>query len=177
MLQKRVKSGEIVVCIADKGKQLTACSIESYKRQGMVHVGSDHEVGWAEIRAAQVRLTANARSLAKIFRLGEALGDRNAKRAWENISGQACSVPVLRVVPKLHKPTNPNGDPKTRPIVGATSGLTARAGDLLAEVIGNISKVTNPETESTSTEEVLHVKIHTNNKCKHLICFREVRCK
>ena len=50
MLQKRVKAGEIVVSEADKGKLLTVCSVDSYRRQGIVHIGTDRKVGWKETR-------------------------------------------------------------------------------------------------------------------------------
>ena len=92
----------------------------------------------------------------KIFGLGEDHGEMNARRAWDNVEGEACHVPIMKVLPKIHKARLPNGDPKTRPVVGAASGLTARAGDLVADLLDSLTKARVPAEELLSTEEVLH---------------------
>ena len=70
-LRKRVNDGEIHISVSDKGKRFVVCTMESYTRQGLVHIGDDKEVTFPQVKAAQARLTSCARAIAKIFGLGE----------------------------------------------------------------------------------------------------------
>ena len=72
-----------------------------------------------------------------------------------NLSGKACAIPNLRVHPKVHKPTLPNGDPHTRPLVGATSGPTVRSGDILSRILDAVAMAKTSQSEVLSTEELL----------------------
>ena len=74
----------------------------------------------------------------------------------QGVAGEACSVPILKVLPKLHKPPKENGDTKTRPIVGASSGLTARTGDFIADILDCVTQGGESQEEALSTEDVLN---------------------
>ena len=100
--------------------------------------------------------------------LGEDKGEESAKRAWSNVGGHACNVPALKVLPKIHKPRLPNGDPKTRPVVGAANALNSRAGDLVADVIEAVIRVGGGMEECISTEEVLNKLENTAKAVKDL---------
>ena len=72
-LRKRYKEGELVVRTTDKSKRICICSYDSYVRQGQVHVGADREIGDEEVRIIQKKVNTTARSLMKLFRIGEGL--------------------------------------------------------------------------------------------------------
>ena len=73
-------------------------------------------------------------------------------------------MPVMHVQPKLHKPTMENGDPKTRAIVAAACDMTARAGDLLADVLDSVVLSGAKQEEALSTEDVLSALEDTATK-------------
>lgn len=130
-------------------------SIESYLRQGSKHIGSSCEVTWEEVRAIQRKVTAHAKGIAKAVTLGEAQGDRNAQRTWDNVTNDSSSVPSMKLLPKTHKPVDEMGDPKTRPVVGASCSLNARAGDLLTNILVGVVKGADEQLEAESSEHVL----------------------
>ena len=162
-LQKRVKDGEIVLQSSDKGKKLTVSSMESYRRQGMVHVGKDKEVTWTEAMGHQTTCSSHGQALCNIMNVGEWAGggggEGGARRAWENVGGTACSIPPLKVLPKTHKDLEENGDPKTRPVVSSAAGMTSRAGNMIADIIVGVTRAGEGSMkmgrEGPSTEVVL----------------------
>ena len=109
--------------------------MESYIKQGMVHVGSDKEVCQKEITETQRRLNGTAKAMSNIFGVGCEGSEQSAKRTWSNYNSNSCSIAALRVTQKLHKDLNPDGSPKTRPIVGASSCMGARASEVLADFL------------------------------------------
>ena len=66
----------------------------------------------------------------------------------------ACNVPEIKVLPKLHKATIDKGDSKTWPVVGASSCLNSRAGNLVADVLETVMNAEGRDSEYYSTEEV-----------------------
>ena len=56
---------------------------------------------------------------------------------------------------KTHKATDPEGVPKSRPIVGAARGLTTPLGEQLSDILEPVAKGRDVIWESQSTEEVL----------------------
>ena len=87
--------------------------------------------------------------------MGEWPGDRKKARCYDNVSSWACDPPVMRCLPKTHKPLGPNGIPKSRPVVGASKGITTAIGDLISDIIEPLAKVEPEKTEAQSTEELL----------------------
>ena len=61
----------------------------------------------------------------------------------------------MRCMTKTHKPLGENGIPKTRPVVGAVTGLTTTIGDILADILEPLARVETEKTEAQSTEELL----------------------
>ena len=118
-------------------------------------MGKDPIATWKSVKKAQADVSNTGKCLANIFALGQDHGDNNAKRAYDNVAGEACSVPIMTVFPKLHKPVASNGDPVTRPIVGAASGMTARVSNLLADILDCVVKGGSKQEEALSTEDVL----------------------
>ena len=60
-------------------------------------------------------------------------------------------MPIMRYLPKTHKPTGPEGIPKSRPVVGAIGAI----GDLIADLIEPLAKIEPESTEAQSIEEIL----------------------
>ena len=98
-------------------------------------MNSDKPVEWNELRKCQREVTGHARALSRVFRVGESLGERNGARCFNNLTSWAEDAPTLREVAKTHKALHPNGIPKLRPIVGASTGLTTYVGDLVSDLI------------------------------------------
>ena len=87
--------------------------------------------------------------------LGAGGGNRNKARCFDNISSFACDPPVLRCVAKIHKLIGGNGVPKSRPIVGATKGLTTALGEMLSDIFEPMTKVEEEGVKAQSTVELL----------------------
>ena len=99
-----------------------AMPLKLYQRMVRSHTSKDQEVSWTQLEEAQKEIRSNARSLAKIFRIGANQGERNQNRCHDNVSSLACDPPVLQATAKTHKDTDSQGVPKSRPIVGALRG-------------------------------------------------------
>ena len=153
---ERVKCKEIVVGISDKCKKLCVSSIEAYVAQGQVHIGNDKEVCRKEVEEIQRKMNGTSKALANIFGVGTDGSEQAAKRTWSNLNSSTCTVPALRLAPKLHKKLNPDGNPMTRPIVGANNCMTSRASEVASDVLVAIVDSTDEDTiECESTEDAL----------------------
>ena len=89
------------------------CSREAYLSMGLEHTKKDRIATLKEVLEKQRLLTSHARALVNIFKVGINHGDGNQNRVWDNSSSQAGSIPVLYLMPKMHKPIQSNGLPKT----------------------------------------------------------------
>ena len=69
---------------------------------------------------------------------------------------------------KTHKPVGPKGVPKSRPIVGATRGLTTALGEMISDVIEPIARVSPEQSEAQSTEELMREIEETNKELRDL---------
>ena len=105
-------------------------SNSSYEKQGDYHTEKDRTISWQEVEQAQGRMNNLSRGLANVFELGKNWGDNNV-----GITTDACVVPQLYPSPKTHKPLDPAEDPKTRPVVQASSCITSRPGELVADIL------------------------------------------
>merc|ERR1712082_332703 len=128
------------------------------RRIGMDAVGKDRAISEKEIGTIQRRLNGHARSLVKIFNIGESKGELNVQRCWNNASSEAEAVPLLKLSIKTHKPVQENGDPQARAIIGASCCTTSRPGDIIADVLEPVAwnggkNASNEECQST--EEML----------------------
>ena len=110
---------------------------------------------WKELEDCQKEVRSHARALARMVRLGEAQGRKNKARCYDNLSSWACDPPVMRCTAKTHKPVGPKGVPKSRPIVGASKGLTTGLGELLSDILEPLAKSNEDPREAQSTEELM----------------------
>ena len=88
--------------------------------------------------------------------MGALHGDKNAKRVWDNVAAETCTVPDLYLMPKLHKVFNSKGIPKSRAVVGASSGMSTRASETLTDILGALAKDTPNQPECLSTQTALN---------------------
>ena len=65
-------------------------------------------------------------------------------------------IPVLSVMPKDHKPLNKDGEPKTRPVVGADTCANGRMSDIMSDFLGPVADAIKESDECKSTEEMLY---------------------
>ena len=154
-LQKRVKEGEITIIKSDKGNQLTVSSIGSYTRQGDVHTEHDNKISVLESELNQQKINTLCRSLGNIFNLGANGGDNNASRCWANLLMDACVAPTLCPSPETHKPVGDNGDPKSRPIIQASSCITSRSSEIVSDILEAALLTFPVQHECKSTEDML----------------------
>ena len=104
------------------------------------HIGKDHKVMWQFLKNCQTEVHAHGRALARILRVGQSEGPRNAARCHDNLSSWAQDPPTLRCVAKMHKKQGSGGIPKSRPIVAASAGLTTALGEIISDLIEPIAK-------------------------------------
>ena len=172
-LQKRVKSGEVIIRTTDKSKKICVCSYESYVRQGQVHIKDDREVGEEEIKVIQNKVNTTARTIVKIFRVGESGRGKNQERTLDAYSTTSCIIPPLSINPKDHKEGEKNGDPKSRPVCDGSSCQNSRLSDVLCEILTPVAKEMEGESEVESSEELLNVIEKINDETRRKIEKRE----
>ena len=136
--------------------------VEMYHNMCTVHLKDDTKVGWRELEESQKEIRAHARAISRMTRLGEAGGNRNKARCFDNLSSWACDPPVLRCVAKTHKDPGPDGTPKSRPIVGASKGLTTSLGEILSDILDPVARTVEDPREAQSTEELMRSIQETN---------------
>ena len=126
---------KIIVLPSDKGNIFTVSGVESFEGQGDLHTSQDIRVTQQDLMNTHRRMNALTRGLNKVTILGSNGGDSNLIRCWNNGITDACVAPLLYPSPKTHKPVGPQGDPKSRPVVQASSCVTSRPGELLADIL------------------------------------------
>ena len=58
----------------------------------------------------------------------------------------------MRLLPKVHKAPGEKGHLQSRPVVGAKSGLSSRAGNVLSDILELLVSLQTPWVEDLSTE-------------------------
>ena len=114
--------------------------MDMYGKLVKTHTDKDKEVTWKQLEEAQKVIRSHSRSLGKICGLGQNEGDRNTDRCHQYLTSWTCDPPILRAVAKTHKATDPEGTPKSRPIVGAARGLTTPLGEQLSDLLEPVAK-------------------------------------
>ena len=141
---------------ADKGKKFVVMEEHMYMNMADEHLAKDTVTSPDQVRESQRILSSTARGLVNVFGVGLNQSHANYVRCMDNAGSQAEDVPTMKLLPKIHKPLGPGGCPKSRPVVTASSGMSTRAGDILADVLEPLVMCDLPRYEDQSTEEVLH---------------------
>ena len=154
-INKRIASREIHVSPSDKGGGIVVMPLSMYAKLVESHTDKDKEVSWNDLENAQKVIRSHARSMGKILNIGENEGERNVARCHSNLSSWACDAPVLRAVAKTHKAPDKQGYLKSRPIVGASRGLTTPLGEVISDLLDPVARARGKIWEAQSTEEIL----------------------
>ena len=162
---KRVKENEIVVQVSDKCKRLCVSSMKVYEEQVNEHLKDCKKVDNKQVEEVNVTLNGTAKAAANIFMVGHDGTDDGAQRCWSNYMSESCTVPVMRLCPKLHKTINKDGTPKMRPIVGAGSCIAARASEVVADAIEAFTEGEDT-IECDSTTDMLAKMTEAENRMK-----------
>ena len=103
------------------------------------------------MRESQTILSATAKALVNIVGMGRL----QPQGSFNNAGSKAEDVPTMRVLPKVHKDVEPEGHPKSRPVVAVSTGISSRAGDVIANILNPMVQLDLPSMEEQSTEQVL----------------------
>ena len=150
-LLKKISKLECLVLQADKGKTFVVVDEATYIAMSQDHVANDVVVDQDEVKTSQAVLSSTGKSLANIMGLGKAHSYKNYIRCFDNSGSAAEDVPILRLMPKVHKVPSPAGHPQSRPVVAAATGLSSRAGDLLSDFLEPLITASLPRYEDLST--------------------------
>ena len=119
------------------------------------HTKNDVATTPIEIRKSQHILSMTAKSMGTILNLGRHQSDTGYSRCIDNLGSVSEDVPTLKLLVKIHKPLGEEGHPQSRPFVAAATGLSSRAGDVLADFLEPMVITDLPRMEDKSTKEVL----------------------
>ena len=154
-LQRKVARMELVILEADKGGKFVVMDESMYVSMAQDHLHKDKVVDETRVRRAQRVLSSTGKALVSIFGVGKSQSDANHARCHSNAGSEAEDTPTLKLLPKIHKKFSEAGHPQSRPVVAAASGMTSRAGDVLADILTPMVNVQVPRLEDMSTEEVM----------------------
>ena len=154
-LGKKVAKLEVILLEADKGERFVAVDQGTYLAMAQDHTSKDRTASKEEVRASQRLLSTTGKAIINIFGVGQDQGYKNYGRCFDNVGSETEDAPVLKIVPKTHKKPTEAGHPASRPIVAAATGISSRAGDIMADVLGPLILMTGPRHEDQSTEEVI----------------------
>ena len=150
-LKKRVKKGDIIIVQTDKSGRMAAISMDIWRRMCEVHTKCDPKVTWEDVQQSQREIKGHLRCLNHIFRPGK---DNNEERVWKAKESRSTTIPVLSLLLKNHKCLEDNGDPKSRPVCGASNSMNGELSHWLSDVLEAVMASEDTD-EVISSEELL----------------------
>ena len=123
--------------------------------QGTVHTKQDKRVSWDEVRGIQREVTGHLKALNKVFQTGTKHGKDATTRTCHAKELISTAIPILTLLAKDHKPTNEQGDPKTRPVCGACKSVNGELSEWVSMILDSACQ-SEPTDESIGTEDMLH---------------------
>ena len=139
-LQKRVASGEIVICESDKSARLCVLSRNQYIESGNAHCKKDLEISLTDVKRLQKHVNAHVEWLHEILGTGSFWGHEDRIRTSSLDLG--CQAAPLRLLLKDHKPWNPVSGKEipSRPVVNAKAGYNCHLSEVLSLILGPVAK-------------------------------------
>ena len=122
-----------------------------YKQLGIPHTESDPDASWDEVREVQDQMKNHLRACNIIFNAGE---ETNQDRVLSAKELGSSTIPVLSLMVKDHKAVDTNGNPKTRPVCGASSAINGKISEYLADILDAVCQADESD-EVISSEELL----------------------
>ena len=143
-LARRTAKLELMVLEADKGKSFVVMDEQTYVNMSRDHIDKDVPTTNKEVKESQKLLTTTSKALRTILGLGKSQSDGAYARCVDNSGSEAEDVPSVKFLPKTHKNIQPGGHPQSRPVVSAATGLSSRAGDIIADYLEPLVQTTLP---------------------------------
>ena len=154
-LQKRLKSGDIVIMKTDKSSKFAVTDQDNYLRLGEEHVSKDREIGRVEIREREKTLNSHSAMFIKMWNIGE--NSNHGQRVRDSKITHSSNVATMSLLLKDHKK-----DLKTRPVVSGNESNTVGLSNMASEVAESVANCKSDPYEVISTEDLLH-RIHECN--------------
>ena len=102
-LERRMKSGEIVIMLTDKSNKLAVVNRELYEKMGEEHVKADMKVSWKFIDEAQKIVHGHLVALNKVFQTGSNFGKKAMERTRAAKEAATHTIPILYLLMKDNK--------------------------------------------------------------------------
>ena len=132
---KRQSNGEMIVSNTDKSQHFTVSTPESYSAQGQVHTKSNKVITWKDFNQIQNEVGNHNIAISNIFGLGREHGEKEECRIRETMNQKVTTVAQMSLQQKDHKPTDKEGNPKTRGLMNAKTTANQRSLNLLSEML------------------------------------------
>ena len=174
-LQKRVKSGELIVCQTDKSSRFCVMSRDDYIKAGEVHTNADREVDIEEAEEIQRILNGHMRWWSKILNLGGNWDQED--RALRNTLNNGLAICPMTIMIKDHKTWSlESGEPPpSRNIMNGKLGMNMNMSEFISLALEPIANEDKESMETNATDglvadiEKVNRKWATNQKEDHNI--------
>ena len=174
-LEKRVKSGEVVIMQNDKSTKLTINKPDNYIEQMKPHLRDDPRVTTDEQNTMERTLTGHAIQWGRILKMGwRGDNNNNNDKHWTRIKSAlttktAFTPPLYGRLSKDHKKLQEGREDQghpVRPVCGATESMNGPLSDVLSEILTTLGDEMDEtiDTLCLSTEEMCHALEAFNQK-------------
>ena len=169
-LQKRVRSGEIVITTTDKSGKYAVVESGLYRHAAAIHL-IDREIDMKEVSESELLLNRHASQMVKAFNMGMRHGkDGQRMRMKQAFTSQGGRPGPVSLLIKDHKPMK-EGDRihPTRLLCVAKGGVGARLSNLDSTILNRVADAIGSKTECVSTEDALRTILETNRRIEERI--------
>ena len=90
---------------------------------------------WKQVREIQSKVKAHLTALNRIFNTGANHHKKSKERMWRAKEAMATIIPNLYIFPKDHRPVKADGQPKTRPVCGASETINQELSEWVSSLI------------------------------------------
>ena len=135
-LQKRVKSGELIIAQTDKSGKFAVLTREQYLEAAAVHTKNDKVIDLEESRKIENHLNGHMRWWAEMTGLSDQWDQRD--RAVRNVLNHGLAVCPLTLLIKDHKTWSVN--PPSRPVMGGNVGGNRPLSEFMSLVLEPVAK-------------------------------------
>ena len=95
IIQQRINNGEILITYTDKDSRIAVCTPEQYKEAANVHISKDTEIEWSEVNSTITLFNRTAKSLQRIFMIGNSLSNSQQDRIIKAITTRDSKPPPV----------------------------------------------------------------------------------
>jgi hypothetical protein len=154
-LQKRIKSGELVIMSTDKSSKLAVTNMSTYMEMGEVHTRADKEISRESFTEVEKVINGHTSMHIKMQGMGENWG--HGKRMRGSTITRSQNLASLRLLLKDHKK-----ELKTRQVVSGNESNTVGLSNIMSDLVESLANAIENPGEVISSEDLLS-KIHECN--------------